>query len=236
MKSLTRILNLFIIVASTGIINQNAFAEGYSDSQGPGIMMGVAAKRFTFTVYDSKIDTEKAKFEESDNAPMLVITTQDFLHNIWTSWGLSMEFGYADFDLSTQIDYAGNKRNFGTSVEGKYAYAMAMFTLQSSEKYANRSDEHGFELGLGIGFAKMEANGTVRYTNPSTDEGVHTINGDSVDMIAGLYGEYRVEGFFVRFSAFSTFSDESGTNDPQTEGNVYGLNDVSLSGGYSINF
>ena len=224
---------LFILFGVTSFVHTSQ-AEEYSARSETGVMVGVSSKTISFSVTENNDSTEKARFQDDQTTPMLVITTPDFTFNSWTSWGLAVEFGYSDFELSTQYDNDDNARSFGTSVDGSYTYAMAMFTLQSDDKHADRGDEQGFVLGLGIGLAQLKASGDVVYTG--TDFTRHKIDVNEIGPMLGLYGEYRYQGFYTRIHLYTTVAGESSSNDPATADNLYAVGDAAISVGYSIYF
>ena len=226
---------LFILLGVTSVIPTSQ-AQEYTARSETGVMVGISRKNITFIIQEQDDDTEKARFEDDQTAPMLVVTTPDFMFNSWTSWGLAVEFGYTDFEVTTQLDSGDNKRSFGTKVDGNYTYAMAMFTLQSDDKHADRGDEHGFILGLGIGLAQLKASGDVVYTGVGTSLSRHQIDTNEIGLIMGLYGEYRVEGFYVRLNIYATSGNESSSNDPATADNTYVVGDSAVSVGYSVYF
>ncbi|MDH5444500.1 MAG: hypothetical protein OEY52_03020 [Gammaproteobacteria bacterium] len=215
---------------------QSAMAIEQSKTYGEstaGFLVGISSKTTTFTVGD-KNNRELASFEGSEASPMIVFTTKDLMYGDWESWGLSVEFGYSQFDLNKQKDRDGTLKNFNTSVDGNYTYGMATFTLHSDDKRANRMDEEGFILGLNAGYSLLKASGSVVYTG--TDYSRHNISTSSVGPTFGIYGEYRNSGFFVRLDIKAMGGEEDKADDPDAAGNIYVVGESSLNIGYSIYF
>ncbi len=127
-----------------------------------------------------------------------------------SNWGYSLSAMAWYFSMSHQK--VGDKIvDFGTSMEGYYAYLTPTFYYRFGDKYIMESkDKWNWTVGVGIGVGFLVANGTT-YTNRTSSPTTESVSVNDSALSSGLFIEAVKNRWFFRFSSYGPTVDASTT-------------------------
>ncbi|MDH5444501.1 MAG: hypothetical protein OEY52_03025 [Gammaproteobacteria bacterium] len=192
-----------------------------------------------------KSDTVAIMIGEN-TSPIIHLATNDlFSEDIeYVKLRLEAEFATVRFneqEETLQSSSEAKRLNFGTSVEGHYLTVMPVayvnvleFLSDNSAAKLTRQGGNALNIGIGVGFAYQDMNGTAVYTRAGADRSViHQVDVKETGIAGKIFGEFRHNGFYssVSFNILrATGKDETGSQYD------YDSDTMNVSLGYALLF
>lgn len=120
-----------------------------------------------------------------------------------SNWGYSISAMAWYFSMNKQ-KVKDEVVDFGTSVEGYYAYLTPTLYYRFGDKHImESSDKWNWTLGIGLGIGLLVADGTTytNYASTKTTENIH-VSGEHTTVSSGFIIEAVKNRWFIRFSSY----------------------------------
>ncbi len=135
--------------------------------------------------------------------------------------------------MVNEQSFWGVTLNLGTSIEGKYLYAVPLLYYSTMEKNIDPFKSSGFNIGLGYGLAYLQADGmyvnTKLYASDSLSK--KNISVRELGDIAQMFISYQIRGFHLGFKLLGADFKQG-----DADNNIFSVNEAGFDLGYMLYF